>query len=241
MWLNAELLRKLLKLRKAMQVDILSLFPEYFEGPFKVSMLKRAIERKLIQIRFINMRDFGKGKHNKVDDRPYGGGAGMLLMPGPVSEAIRSVKRENSYVIYLSPQGKKLDAAMCQRLAQLPHLILVCGHYEGLDERVIEREVDEEISIGDYVLTNGCLASIVVVDATVRFIPGVLGHEEATVHESFQEGYFEGPSYTRPEEFEGLCVPKVLKSGHHAEIKKWRKQKGIEKTERVRPDLVKKL
>ncbi|MBS0603915.1 MAG: tRNA (guanosine(37)-N1)-methyltransferase TrmD [Verrucomicrobia bacterium] len=224
-----------------MQIDILSLFPEYFDGPFKVSMLKRAIERGLIDIRLTNIRDFGVGKHSKVDDRPYGGGAGMVLMPGPTTEAIRSVKREDSHVVYLSPQGNKLDASTCERLAKLPHLVLVCGHYEGLDERVIEQEVDEEISIGDYVLTNGCLASIVLVDATVRFIPGVLGHEEATVFESFQQGYFEGPSYTRPDEFEGLWVPEVLRSGHHAEIEKWRKQKGLEKTERVRPDLAKQV
>jgi tRNA (guanine37-N1)-methyltransferase len=221
-----------------MQIDILSLFPEYFEGPFKVSMLKRAIERGLIAIRQTNIRDFGEGKHQKVDDRPYGGGAGMVLMPGPVVQAIHSVKREDSHVIYLSPQGKQLDAAVCQRLAKMPHLILVCGHYEGLDERVIEKEIDEEISIGDYVLTNGCLASIVLVDATVRFIPGVLGHEEATRFESFQQGIFEGPSYTRPEEFEGMKVPDVLTSGHHAEIEKWRLQKGREKTERVRPELI---
>lgn len=221
-----------------MEIDILSLFPEYFEGPFKVSMIKRAIEKGLINIRLTNIRDFGEGKHKKVDDRPYGGGPGMVLMPGPVTQAIRSVKREDSHVIYLSPQGKPLDAATCERLAKQSHLILICGHYEGLDERVIEREVNEELSIGDYVLTNGCLASIVVVDATVRFIPGVLGHEEATQHESFQEGILEGPSYTRPEEFEGLGVPKVLKCGHHSEIEKWRKQKGLEKTQRVRPDLL---
>lgn len=164
----------------------------------------------------------------------------MVLMPGPTIQAIRSVKREDSHVIYLSPQGKLLDAATSERLAKKPHLILVCGHYEGLDERVIEKEVDEEISIGDYVLTNGCLASIVLVDATVRFIPGVLGHEEATRYESFQQGVLEGPSYTRPEEFEGLWVPEVLRSGHHSEIEKWRTQKGIEKTKRVRPDLVNK-
>jgi len=224
-----------------MQIDILSLFPEYFEGPFQVSMLKRAIERGLIAIRLTNIRDFGVGKHRKVDDRPYGGGAGMVLMPGPTSEAIRSVRREDSHVVYLSPQGRKLSAATCERLAKLPHLILVCGHYEGLDERVIEKEVDEEISIGDYVLTNGCLASIVLVDATVRFIPGVLGHEEATVCESFQQGSLEGPTYTRPDVFEGLPVPDVLKNGHHAEIEKWRKQKGLEKTERVRPDLVQEI
>lgn len=222
-----------------MQIDILSLFPEYFDGPFRVSMLKRAIEKGLISIELTNIRDFGEGRHSKVDDRPYGGGAGMVLMPGPTTRAIRSVKREGSHVIYLSPQGKPLTAAICERLAKMPHLIFVCGHYEGLDERVIETEIDEEISIGDYVLTNGCLASIVVVDATVRWIPGVLGHEEATKIESFQEGLFEGPSYTRPDEFEGMQVPEVLRSGHHAEIEKWRLEKGREKTYRVRPDLKK--
>jgi tRNA (guanine37-N1)-methyltransferase len=222
-----------------MQIDILSLFPDYFEGPFKVSILKRAIERGLIDIRQTNIRSFGEGRRSRVDDRVYGGGAGMLLMPGPVTQAIRSLEREDSHVVYLSPQGKLLDAATCQRLALMPHLILVCGHYEGLDERVIEKEIDEEISIGDYVLTNGCLASIVLIDATVRFIPGVLGHEEAAYHETFQQRIFEGPSYTRPEEFEGMRVPEVLRSGHHAEIEKWRVQKGQEKTERVRPDLLK--
>ncbi len=221
-----------------MEIDILSLFPEYFDGPFRVSMLKRAIERGLIAIRLTNIRDFGEGKHKKVDDRPYGGGAGMVLMPGPVTQAIRSVKREGSHVVYLSPQGKQLNPATCERLASMSHLILVCGHYEGLDERVIANEVDEEISIGDYVLTNGCLASIVLVDATVRFIPGVLGHEEATKFESFQQGLFEGPSYTRPDEFEGHLVPEVLRSGHHGEIEKWRAKEGFEKTRRVRPELL---
>lgn len=224
-----------------MLIDILSLFPEYFEGPFKVSMIKRAIERGLIDIRLTNIRDFGEGKHRKVDDRPYGGGAGMVLMPGPTTQAIRSVKRDDSYVVYLTPQGKPLTAATCERLAKQPHLILVCGHYEGLDERVIENEVDEEISIGDYVLTNGCLASIVLVDATVRFIPGVLGHEEAAKCESFQRGLLEGPSYTHPLTFEGVSVPEVLRNGHHAEIEKWRLQKGLEKTERMRPDLANKF
>jgi tRNA (guanine37-N1)-methyltransferase len=221
-----------------MDVDILSLFPEYFEGPLKVSMIRRAIEKKLIDIRLTNIRDFGEGKHRKVDDRPYGGGPGMVLMPIPVSRAIRSVRRRDSQVIYLSPQGKLFNAKMASRLAKSSHLVLVCGHYEGLDERVIEQEIDEEISIGDYVLTNGCLASIVLVDATIRFIPGVLGHDEATRYESFQQGILEGPSYTRPEIFEGLEVPEVLKSGHHADIEKWRMQKGLEKTQRVRPELL---
>src|ERR1700722_2408054 len=222
-----------------MNIDILSLFPEYFEGPFNVSMIKRAKELGLIHIRLTNIRDFGEGKHRKVDDRPYGGGPGMVLMPSPVSRAIRSVKRENSHVVYLSPQGKQFDAQTASRLAKMSHLILVCGHYEGLDERVIEQEIDEEISIGDYVLTSGCIAAIAVIDATVRFIPGVLGHEEAAARDSFQPGHgegqgqgqgiFEGPAYTRPEEFEGKRVPEILRSGHHAEIERWRQQKGLEK------------
>src|SRR5689334_4720878 len=177
-----------------MQIDILSLFPDYFESPFRMSIVKRAIERGLITINQVDIRDFAEGRHRKVDDRPYGGGPGMLLMPGPVTRAIRSRKKENSHVIYLSPQVKKLTPSLCEELARRSHVIVLCGHYEGLDERVIEREIDEEISIGDYVLTNGCAAAIVLIDAAVRFIPGVLGHEEAAVKDSFQQGIFEGPS-----------------------------------------------
>lgn len=221
-----------------MLIDILSLFPEYFESPFRVSMLKRAIDKGLLDIRLWDIRTFAKGKHRKVDDRPYGGGPGMVLMPEPVTASIRSVKKEGSYVVYLSPQGTLLNAATSQRLATHSHLILVCGHYEGLDQRVIDAEVDEEISIGDYILTNGCLASLVLLDAMARFIPGVLGHEEAATLDSFQEGIFEGPLYTRPEEFEGEGVPEVLKSGHHLEIERWRRAKGLEKTQKMRPDLL---
>lgn len=220
-----------------MQIDILSLFPDYFDSPFRVSIVKRAIEKGLIDVHLIDIRDFAEGKHRKVDDRPFGGGPGMLLMPGPVIRAIRSRRREGSRVIYLSPQGKKLTSSRCETLAKCPHLIVICGHYEGLDERVIEQEVDEEISIGDYVLTNGCAAAIVLLDATARFIPGVLGHEEAASKDSFQQGIFEGPAYTRPVEFEGRQVPDILMSGNHGEIEKWRQQKGLEKTLRVRPDL----
>ncbi|MBS0606630.1 MAG: tRNA (guanosine(37)-N1)-methyltransferase TrmD [Parachlamydiales bacterium] len=222
-----------------MLIDILSLFPEYFQGPFGVSILKRAIENGLLDIRLTDVRDYAEGKHRKVDDRPYGGGPGMVLMPKPMVQAIRNVRTEKSHVVYLSPQGKKLDASMCQRLASESHLVLICGHYEGMDQRVIEKEVDEEISIGDYVLTNGCLASIVLVDAVARFVPGVLGHEEAAHLDSFQNGYFEGPLYTRPEDFEGMKVPEVLIGGNHAEIEKWRREKGLEKTKRVRPELLK--
>lgn len=222
-----------------MIVDILSLFPEYFRGPFDVSMLMRAREKGLLEIRHVDIRDFAEGKHKKVDDRPFGGGPGMVLCPKPIAAAIRSVKRPTSKVIYLSPQGTPLTAAKCKELAQAEHLVLLCGHYEGVDERVLQTEIDEEISIGDYVLTNGCAAAIVLVDAVSRFIPGVIGHPEAAAEDSFQEGIFDAPHYTRPEEFEGMRVPPVLQGGNHEEIRKWRKAEAIKKTARVRPDLVK--
>ncbi len=217
-----------------MRFDILSLFPEYFQGPFSVSMVKRAVEKGLLDIRLLDIRDFVTNKHRKVDDRPYGGGPGMVLMPEPVCEAIRSVKTEKSRVIYLTPQGSPLTAKKCQELSSLEHLILLCGHYEGVDERAVEKEVDEEISIGDYVLTNGCLPAIVLLDAVARFIPGFLGHEEAAAQDSFQEGLLEGPVYTRPPVFEGLEVPQVLRDGNHKEIEKWHKEQSLCKTEKVR-------
>jgi len=191
-----------------------------------------------VQIDLVDIRDFASCKHKKVDDRPYGGGPGMVLMPGPLCTAIRSVKQEGSHVVHLSPQGQVLTASVCQRLASYEHLILVCGHYEGIDERVLEKEVDEEISIGDYVLTNGCIASIVLLDATMRFIPGVLGHEEAALQDSFQEGLFDAPQYTKPYDFEGSLVPEVLASGDHRKIQEWRKSKAIEKTKKIRPQLL---
>lgn len=212
-----------------MRIDILSLFPDYFESPFKVSILKRAIEKGILDVHLTDIRDFAEGKHRKVDDRPYGGGPGMLMMPGPVARAIRHVRKPKARVIYLSAQGRRLDAALCEKLAAEDHLVLLCGHYEGIDQRVIDQEVDEEIRIGDYVLTNGCLAAIVLLDAVARFIPGVLGHAEAAAKDTFQGGNFEGPSYTRPEVFEGQAVPKILMSGHHADIDQWRRAQGREK------------
>ncbi|MBM3207334.1 MAG: tRNA (guanosine(37)-N1)-methyltransferase TrmD [Chlamydiae bacterium] len=220
-----------------MRFDILSLFPDYFTSPFETSIIKKAREGGLLDIRLTDVRQFAEGKHKKVDDRPYGGGPGMVMMPKPLCQAIRSVKHDDSHVIYLSPQGKPLTAETCQRLSQLKHIVLVCGHYEGIDERVIEKEVDEEVSIGDYVLTNGCIAAIVLVDAVSRFVPGVLGHEEAAMQDSFQDQKLDAPHYTRPPEFEGLTVPSVLMEGNHKEIQKWRHQKAIEKTKRIRPDL----
>lgn len=218
--------------------EILSLFPEYFRGPFDVSMLMKAREKGLLEIRHTDIREFAENKHGRVDERPFGGGPGMVLCPGPVTRAIRSVKRTGSHTVYLSPQGKLLTAAKCQELAQKEHLILLCGHYEGVDERVLQKEIDEEISIGDYVLTNGCAAAIIVIDAVSRFIPGVIGHPEAVWNDSFQNGLFDAPHYTRPEVFEGIEVPAVLREGHHAKIEAWRKKEALEKTRRVRPDLV---
>jgi tRNA (guanine37-N1)-methyltransferase len=221
-----------------MRVDILSLFPGYFRGPLEESILKRAQESGLMQVGLVDIRDFSDNKHNKVDDRPYGGGPGMVLMPGPVARAIASVRQPTSRVIHLTPQGTPFSAAKAQELAGYEHLIFLCGHYEGVDQRVIDREVDEEISIGDYVLTNGCLAALVVIDAASRFIPGVLGDEESAQQDSFQESLLDCPHYTRPEVFEGVAVPEVLLSGHHQKIAEWRRETALEKTRRVRPDLL---
>lgn len=220
-----------------MKYTILSLFPEYFKSPFDVSIIKRAIDQQIISIDLVDIRDFATDKHKTVDDRAYGGGPGMVLKPGPLVDAIRSVRRENSHVIYLSPQGKKLDAALCRELSSKSHLIIVCGHYEGIDQRVIDLEVDEEICIGDYVLTSGAPAAVVMVDSITRFIPGTIGHPDAAKQDSFEDGIFDTPHYTRPPEFEGLKVPDVLLSGHHSRIEAWRKKQALEKTRDVRPDL----
>lgn len=220
-----------------MWIDILSLFPEYFKGPFEVSILKRAREKGLLHLNLVDIRDFSEDKHNRVDDRPYGGGPGMVMTPGPCVRAIRSSRRQGSHVIHLSPRGRPLTAKRAEKLASCEHLILLCGHYEGIDQRVVDLEVDEEISIGDYVLTNGCLPAIVVIDALARFLPGVLGHEEAAALDSFQEGILEAPHYTRPEVFEGCRVPEPLMSGNHKRIEEWRKEQGYKKTRQVRPEL----
>lgn len=224
-----------------MKYSILSLFPKYFEGPFDVSMIKRAREVNVIDIELVDIRDFAFDKHKTVDDRPYGGGPGMVLKPDPVVKAIRSVKKSDSYVVYLSPQGKKLDAALCKELAKQKHLILICGHYEGIDQRIIDLEVDQEICIGDYVLTSGAPAAVVLVDTVTRFLPGAIGDPESVVNDSFEEGIFDSPHYTRPPEYEGLKVPQVLLSGHHARVDLWRKEQAFNKTKEVRPDLLQTL
>lgn len=219
-----------------MKIDILTLFPEMFE-PLKQSILGRAIENNLIEINLINIRDFSKDKHKKVDDTPYGGGAGMVMKPDVVYDAYKSVKSQNSKVIFLSPQGKKLDQKKVQSLAKESNLILLCGHYEGIDQRVLDEIVDEEISIGDYVLTGGELPAMVLIDAVSRYVDGVLS-KDSTKEESFSQGYLEYNQYTRPEEFLGRKVPEVLQSGNHQNIEKWKSENSLVNTYKKRPDLL---
>ena len=221
-----------------MKFDVLTLFPEMFQA-IKQSILGRAEEKNLIQINLINIRDFSKDKHKKVDDTPYGGGAGMVMRADVVYDAYKYVQNENSKVIYLTPQGKKLDQKKVEELSKEKHLILLCGHYEGIDQRVIDKIVDEEISIGDYVLTGGELPAMVLIDSLSRYVEGVLS-ESSTNEESFSQGLLEYPQYTRPETFEGVKVPEILLSGHHENIKKWREEKSLENTKLKRPDLLEK-
>jgi len=220
-----------------MKFDILTLFPEMFE-PLKQSIIGRAINQNLLQINLINIRDFSNDKHKKVDDTVYGGGAGMLIKPDVVYDAFNSVKKNNSKVIYLSPQGKTLNQEKVISLSKEEHIILICGHYEGIDQRVIDKIAPEEISIGDYVLTCGELPAMVLVDSISRYVDGVIANESIN-EESFLGGLLEYPQYTRPEVFEGISVPDVLKSGHHENIEKWRRREAIKTTYYKRPDLLK--
>ena len=219
-----------------MKFDVLTLFPEMFE-PLKKSIIGKAEEKELIQIELINIRDFSKNKHKKVDDTPYGGGAGMVMQPDVVYDAYKSIKDKNAKVIYLTPQGKTLNQEKVEKLSKEEHLILLCGHYEGIDQRVIDEIVDEEISIGDYVLTGGELPSMVLIDSISRYVEGVL-NKESIIEESFSENLLEYPQYTRPEIFLEKKVPEVLLSGHHENIRKWRKERSLEITKLKRPDLL---
>ena len=219
-----------------MQFDVLTLFPEMFEI-LNESIIGKAKEKGLINVNLINIRDFSKNKHNKVDDTPYGGGAGMVLMPDVVYDAYKSLKTENAKVIYMSPQGQKLDQKKVEELSKQEHLILLCGHYEGIDQRVLDKIVDEEISIGDYVLTGGEIPAMVLIDSVSRYIDGVL-KDDSIKEESFSQGLLEYPQYTRPEIFENQKVPEVLLSGHHQNIDKWRKKESLRKTLDKRPDLL---
>lgn len=219
-----------------MQFDVLTLFPEMFE-PLKKSIIGRAKEKGLININLINIRDFSKNKHKKVDDTPYGGGAGMVMMPDIVYDAYKSLNSKDAKVIYMSPQGQKLNQKKVVELSKEKHIILLCGHYEGIDQRVIDEIVDEEISIGDYVLTGGELPAMIVIDSVSRYIEGVL-KDDSTKEESFSEGLLEYPQYTRPEVFNGKQVPEVLLSGHHENIDKWRREQSLKNTKKKRPDLL---
>jgi tRNA (guanine37-N1)-methyltransferase len=221
-----------------MKFDILTLFPEMFE-PIKQSIIGRAVENNLIDINITNIRDFSKDKHKKVDDTIYGGGAGMLIKPDIVYDSFCSVRSDKSKVIYMSPQGKVLCQEKVEELSKEEHLIILCGHYEGIDNRVLDKIVDEEISIGDYVLTGGEIPAMVLIDSVSRYIDGVLSNG-STEEESFSKGILEYPQYTRPEIFEGMEVPEVLKSGHHENIKKWRRKEALKNTFYKRPELLEK-
>ena len=223
-----------------MQIDVLTLFPAMLEGFLGESMLGRARDRGIVTIRVHNLRDWATDKHKVTDDRPFGGGAGMVLKPEPVFAAVEQLRAPGARVVYLTPDGAPLTPAAGERLAGEKHLIFLSGHYEGIDQRIREHLVDEEVSIGDYVLTNGTLAAAVVIDVLCRFIPGVLGEEKSLTHESFPRNLLDFPQYTRPAEFRGWSVPEVLLSGNHALIEKWRLEQCLEKTRRLRPDLLKK-
>lgn len=220
-----------------MKFDVLTLFPEMFE-PLKQSIIGKAIEKKLIELNLVNIRDFSKDKHKKVDDTPYGGGAGMVMRPDVVYEAYQSVKQDQAKVIYMSPQGKKLNQQIVEDLSKESHLIILCGHYEGIDQRVLDEIVEEEISIGDYVLTGGEIPAMVLIDSVSRYVEGVI-KQDSIQEESFSNGLLEYPQYTRPEIFQGKAVPEILLSGHHENIGKWRKERSLEITKKKRPDLLK--
>ncbi|HXR47051.1 MAG TPA: tRNA (guanosine(37)-N1)-methyltransferase TrmD [Candidatus Limnocylindrales bacterium] len=218
---------------------MLTLFPAMFAGPLDESIIQRARAGGLLDVKIHQLRDWAHDRHKTVDDRPFGGGPGMLLKPEPLFEAIEDLRRKSTRVILLSPAGRKFDQAIARELAGQKHLLLVTGHYEGFDERVREKLADDELSIGDYVLTNGALPAMVVIDAVTRLLPGVLGDDESSRDESFSAGLLEYPQYTRPAEFRGMKVPGMLLSGNHAEIKKWRAEQAKLRTKWQRPDLLK--
>jgi tRNA (guanine37-N1)-methyltransferase len=222
-----------------MKIDVLTLFPAMFTGPLDESIIKRARQKGFLDLNVHDLREWTHDRHRTVDDRPFGGGPGMLLKPEPLFEAVESLKRDQTRVILFSPSGRKFDQGIARELAQQEDLLLITGHYEGFDERVRESLVDDELSIGDYVLTNGALPAMVVVDAVTRLLPGVLGDDESSNDESFSHGLLEYPQYTRPAEFRGMKVPEVLLSGNHAEIEKWRHEQAKLQTKEKRPDLLK--
>ncbi|OGV75324.1 MAG: tRNA (guanosine(37)-N1)-methyltransferase TrmD [Lentisphaerae bacterium RIFOXYB12_FULL_65_16] len=222
-----------------MRLDIVTLFPGMCRAPFEESILKRAQGQGIVEVRLINPRDFARDRHRTVDDKPYGGGAGMVLQCGPLFEAVESVRTPAAHVVLLTPQGESFAQATARRLAECPHLILVCGHYEGVDERARQVLCDEELSIGDYILTNGTLAALVVADAVIRLLPGALGCADSATEESFGDGsLLEYPQYTRPAEFQSMGIPSRLLSGAHEEIRDWRTEQRLVRTVSRRPDLL---
>ena len=222
-----------------LQIDLLTLFPRMLDGFLGESILGKGLERGLLSVKVHDLRQWTTDKHRTADDRPFGGGAGMVLKPEPVFAAIEQVQTPGCRRIYLTPDGVPLSPALAQELSREKHLVLLSGHYEGIDQRIRDQVIDQEISIGDYVLTNGTLAAAVLIDALCRFIPGVLGEEKSLTHESFTSKLLDFPQYTRPAEFRGMSVPEVLLSGNHVEIEKWRQARQREKTRQVRPDLLK--
>jgi tRNA (guanine37-N1)-methyltransferase len=220
-----------------MKIDVLTLFPEMFVGPLDVSMVARARKAGLLDLQVRNLREWTHDRHKTVDDRPFGGGPGMVLKPEPIFEAVEALASDQTQIIMVAPTGRPFTQAVARELAQEQHLLFLCGSYEGFDER-IRTLVDDELSIGDYVLTNGGLPAMVIIDTVTRLIPGVLGHEESAQDESFSHGLLEYPHYTRPAEFRGMKVPEVLMSGNHAEIEKWRREQARLRTKDRRPDLL---
>lgn len=224
-----------------MRFDILTLFPDFFEKLKSFSIIGRALKEEIITLNAINIRDFSKDKHKRVDDYSYGGGPGMIMTPEPIYEALQAVKSNNSKTIYLSPQGQQLTQNIANDLSNEEHLIFLCGHYEGIDNRIISNNIDMEISIGNYVLTGGEIPAMVMIDSITRLLPGVLSNEESYINESHYEGLLEYPQYTRPREFKGHSVPEVLLSGDHQRIEEWREYQSIKTTLEKRPDLIDKI
>ena len=223
-----------------MRFDIITIFPEIFDSIFSAGIVKKALEKDLLEIRIHNLRDYASDKHKQVDDRPFGGNPGMVFKPEPIFHAVEAVKEKKSaQIILLSPQGRRFDHHLAESLARCPQMVLICGRYEGVDERVVQNLVTEDISVGDYILSGGESAAVVVIDAVARYIPDVVGKIDSVKDDSFQKGLLDHPHYTRPREFRGMKVPDVLFSGDHKKIEFWRRKKALEKTWRLRPDLLK--
>ena len=224
--------------RAPLRIDVITIFPDMVAGPLRASLLGKGVERGLLDVRVHDLREHGFGKHRSVDDRPYGGGAGMVMAPEPIFSAVESLEAPEAYVVLMSPRGRRLDHAHVRTLATKEHLVLICGRYEGVDQRVVDHLVDEELSIGDYVVSGGELPALVVIEAVSRFVPGLLGNPESIATESHAEGLLEFPQYTRPAEFRGWTVPEVLLSGNHAEVDRWRTDQAQTLTRQKRPDMV---